>query len=274
MVEMTRNNFFYLRGHIQERKRMGPLYHRLRIVLPQPIGPIIPGQFAMLKIEGEGRIILPRPFSIHNFEGGRKGSWLNFLFKVVGKGTSLLAKLPVTSPVMVLAPLGKGFPDPPTGHKALLIAGGMGIAPLFPLALRLKASPSPPSLFYGAKSHEDLVCLSEVTDMEGIKIKTATEDGTGGEKGVVTDLLRNEDDEERSRTVIYACGPEPMLQNVARFATERKVPCWISLERRMACGLGACLGCVVETQRGYKKVCSDGPVFEANDIIWNDDAEP
>lgn len=271
MPKMGMNNVAYLEGEIKERKRIGFLYHRLRISLPCPIGPVIPGQFAMLRIKNRGGVLLPRPFSIHSFEGEKKVHWLDFLFKVVGEGTSLLAQVSVGSPLMVLAPLGKGFPDPPTDHKVLLVAGGMGIAPLFPLIVRLKTCPSPVCLLYGAKSQDDLICLSDLLDLEGITIKVTTEDGTAGKKGMVTELLK-ENSKRESNTVIYACGPEPMLEAVADFAAELRRPCWMSLEKRMACGVGACLGCAVETRQGYKMVCRDGPIFEAQEIIWRDDA--
>jgi len=274
MNEKAMNNPVYLKGEIRENKRMGSLYHRLRISLPQPIGPIIPGQFAMLSIEGNKDILLPRPFSIHNFDKGDDASRLDFLFKVVGKGTGLLAQLPVGSPITILAPLGNGFPAPPSRYKTVIIAGGMGIAPLFPLVLRLKASPSSSSVLYGAKSLEDLVCLPELLDMGNITIKIATEDGTRGEKGLVTQLLEREGDESRGKTAIYACGPEPMLKTVSEFSRERNVLCWISVERWMACGVGACLSCVVTTTDGYKRVCCDGPIFDARDIVWRNDAGP
>jgi dihydroorotate dehydrogenase electron transfer subunit len=265
----------YLKGEIRENKSLGSLYHRLRISLPRPIGPIIPGQFAMLSIEKNKDILLPRPFSIHNFDNDNDGSWLDFLFKIVGKGTALFAHLTVGSPIMILAPLGKGFPDPPSGHKPLIIAGGMGIAPLLPLVSRLKASPSPVAVFYGAKSLKDLVCLPELLDMDNITIKITTEDGTRGEKGLVTQLLRQEETNSKAKIIIYACGPEPMLKAVTDFASERKVPCWVSIERRMACGVGACLSCVVTTTDGYRRVCSDGPTFDAKDIVWRkDDVAP
>lgn len=262
----------YLKGEIRENEGLGSIYHRLRIALPQPIGPIIPGQFAMLSIEGTKDILLPRPFSIHNFDKDTDASQLDFLFKVAGKGTALLASLTVGTHINILAPLGKGFPDPLAGgYKTLIIAGGMGIAPLFPLVLRLKTSPSSVAVLYGAKSMEDLICLPKLLDMGNITIKIATEDGTGGEKGLVTQLLKQEEDKNEAKTIIYACGPEPMLKAVAELARERKVPCWISIERRMACGVGACLSCVVSTTDGYKQVCSDGPIFEAKDIEWRDD---
>jgi dihydroorotate dehydrogenase electron transfer subunit len=273
MKKRAMNNPAYLKGEIAENTRLGSLYHLLRVTLPQPLSPITPGQFAMLSIDNTGGMVLPRPFSIHNFEHGEKVSWLDFLFKVVGRGTAQLANLSVGSPIMILAPLGKGFPALPVGYKAIIVAGGMGIAPLFPLIMRLKTAPSTLSVLYGAKSHDDLVCLPELRDLGDIRIKITTEDGTGeGEKGLVTQLLTHE--EEEGKAAIYTCGPEPMLQSVSDYANERNIPCWISLERWMACGVGACLSCVVKTTVGYKRVCCDGPIFAATDIAWRDDAGP
>jgi dihydroorotate dehydrogenase electron transfer subunit len=264
----------YLKSEIKESESIGSLYHRLRISLPQSIGPVAPGQFAMVSLENGG-IVLPRPFSIHNFEKGERTAWLEFLFKVVGKGTAHLAKLSAGSPITILSPLGNGFPDPPLGHKAVIVAGGMGIAPLFPLIVRLATAPSPLSVLYGAKSHEDLVCLPGLLNVGTMHIEITTEDGSGGgEKGIVTQLLKRNEDEGEAKQAIYACGPEPMLQVVSAFANERNIPCWISIERWMACGVGACLGCVVNTSDGYKRVCCDGPIFAAKDIIWKTDADP
>jgi len=264
----------YLKGEIRENKEVGYLYHRLRIFLPHSLDPITPGQFAMLSLEGSKDILLPRPFSIHNFEREESFVFLDFLIKVVGKGTALLAKLPIRSPIRVLAPLGKGFPDPPSGYKIVIIAGGMGIAPLFPLLVRLRAASPSVSFLYGTKSHDDLVCLPELLDVDNITLKITTEDGTKGEKGIVTKLLEHETDEAAEKTAMYACGPEPMLKAVADFAAERKILCWMSLERWMACGVGACLSCVAKTQEGYKCTCKDGPIFASKDIIWRDNAKP
>ena len=227
----------------------------------------------MLSLEDSVAMLLPRPFSIHNFENREKSLWLDFLFKVVGKGTAQLATLSVGSPITILAPLGRGFPEPPVGYKIVIIAGGMGIAPLFPLIASQKASSSPVSVLYGVKSHDDLVCLPELRILGTIPIKITTEDGTGeGERGLVTQLLKRE--EGGVKTALYACGPEPMLQSVSDYASERNIPCWISVERRMACGVGACLSCVVKTTDGYQRVCCDGPIFDATDIIWRNDAGP
>jgi len=274
MNDRAMGNPVYLKGEIRESTSIGSVYHRLRISLTQSIGPIIPGQFAMVSVEGASDMLLPRPFSIHNFDNDGEGSGLDFLFKVVGKGTALLARLTVGSPVNILAPLGNGFPDPPAGYRAFIIAGGMGIAPLFPLVLRLKASLSSISVLYGAKSQEDLVCLPELLDIDGITLNITTEDGTRGEQGLVTQLLKQEKDKSETETILYACGPEPMVRTVTDFARERKAPCWVSIERRMACGVGACLSCVVMTSDGYKRVCCEGPIFDAEEIVWGDDVGP
>jgi len=267
------SNPVYLKGAVKENKSVGSVYHRLRISLSQPIGPIIPGQFAMLSVEGTEDIPLPRPFSIHDFDNDNDASRLDFLFKVVGKGTALLAHLTVGSPIKILAPLGNGFPDAPLGCKTVIVAGGMGIAPLFPLVLKLKTSQSSIAVLYGAKSQEDLVCLPELHDMGNISVKTTTEDGTHGEKGLVTHLLKHEENDGQAKRILYACGPEPLLKIVSDFARKQKVPCWVSIERLMACGVGACLSCVVATMNGYKRVCCDGPIFDAKDIVWGDDAD-
>jgi dihydroorotate dehydrogenase electron transfer subunit len=253
---------------------MGSLYRRLRIFLPRSLDPIIPGQFAMLGLEENKEILLPRPFSIHKFERGANISHLGFIFKIVGEGTALLAGQSIGTPISVLAPLGKGFPDPPPGSRAVIVAGGVGIAALFPLIVKLKTFSFPFSVLYGAKSHDDLVCLHDLLDVGDITIKLTTEDGTAGEKGFVTKLLEREEVEPRTQTSLYACGPEPMLKAVTDFAAERKAPCWISLERWMACGVGACMSCVVRTKEGYKCTCKDGPIFASEDIIWRDHAEP
>jgi len=271
VIKKAMDNVVFLKGEIRERKKIGVLYHRLKIFLPQPINSITPGQFTMVMLDDGGETVLPRPFSFHNFEADNKVYWFDIIFKVVGIGTERMAKLPVGSSVKILAPLGNGFPEPPPHSKVLLIAGGMGIAPLFALIMSLKTSTIPLWLLYGAKSQSDLICLAELFKVEGITIKIATEDGTKGTKGLVTDLLEEQSDEDTGQIVIYACGPEPMLKTVTEFAASNKIPCWLSLEKRMACGLGACLGCAVKTKSGYQRVCKEGPIFEAQEIVWEED---
>jgi dihydroorotate dehydrogenase electron transfer subunit len=267
------NSPIYLNGIIIENEPKSDQCHRLRVSLSKPIGFVVAGQFAMLSIEGTEDILLPRPFSIHNFDNEENASWFDFLIKVVGIGSRLLAQSPIGSPLRVLAPLGIGFPIPPLGHKILIIAGGIGIAPLFPLILELRKSRHDIHLFYGAKSQRDLICLHELLSLDNIDISVATEDGTHGEQGVITKLLDRTVASRGKKIVIYTCGPEPMIQNVAAFADEQNVLCWASLERRMACGIGACLGCVVRTKKDYLCSCISGPVFNTRDIIWQENAK-
>jgi dihydroorotate dehydrogenase electron transfer subunit len=262
------NSPFYLNGIIIENEQKSDQYHRLKVSLSKPAGLVVPGQFAMLSIEGTKNILLPRPFSIHNFDNEQNASQLDFLIKVVGEGSKTFARLSVGSPLRVLAPLGIGFPTPPLGYKVLLVAGGIGIAPLFPLVLGLRRSHIDLHLFYGAKSQRDLICLHELLLLEEITISIATEDGTHGEQGLITKLLKNNVVFQEEKMVIYTCGPEPMIESVANFAAEGMITCWASLERRMACGIGACLGCVVKTKKGYLCSCMNGPVFNSRDIIW------
>jgi dihydroorotate dehydrogenase electron transfer subunit len=271
--QKTLNNPVYIKGVVIENEQKGDQYHRLKVSLSKPIGLVVPGQFAMLSIEGEKNILLPRPFSIHNFDNEENVSQLVFLIKVVGEGSRLLARLSVGSPLRVLAPLGVGFRLPPPGYKVLIVAGGMGIAPLFPLILGLGRSHINLHLFYGAKSQRDLISLHELLLLKGISLSIATEDGTHGEFGLITKLLKDKVPFGEQKMVIYTCGPESMIQSVASLAAERMITCWASLERRMACGMGACLGCVVKTKKGYLCSCTNGPVFNTQDIIWPGDAK-
>ena len=271
--QRTINSPIYLNGIIIENEQRGDQYHHLKVSLSKSVGLVVPGQFAMLSIEGRKDILLPRPFSIHNFDNEENASRFDFLIKVVGDGSRLLAQSSVGSPLRVLAPLGIGFPAPPLGYKVLVVAGGIGIAPLFPLVLGLRRSHIDLHLFYGAKSQKDLICLHELLLLKGITISIATEDGTHGEQGLITKVLRDKVPFQAEKMVIYTCGPEPMMQAVANLAVEGMITCWASLERRMACGIGACLGCVVKTKKGYLCSCMNGPVFNSQDIIWQGDAK-
>ena len=267
------NNPSYHNGIIIENEQKGDQYHRLKVALSKPVGLVVPGQFAMLSIEGTKDILLPRPFSIHNFDNEQNASRFDFLIKVVGEGSRLLAQSSVGSSLRVLAPLGIGFPPPPLGYKVLVVAGGIGIAPLFPLVLELRRSHIDLHLFYGAKSQRDLICLHELLQLEGMAISTATEDGTHGEQGLITKILIDKVPLREEKMVLYTCGPELMIHAVSDFAAERRITCWASLERRMACGIGACLGCVVKTKKGYLCSCMNGPVFNSQDIKWQGDAK-
>ncbi|MGA1795199.1 MAG: dihydroorotate dehydrogenase electron transfer subunit [bacterium] len=239
-----------------------------------------PGQFYMLRCSPCTDPLLRRPLSIHGYcaEGERGNPRCDFLYRVAGKGTALLSRMGPADPLDVMGPLGTGFGLPPSLEYALLIAGGIGIAPLPYLAeiLAEKNTSAHIRLLFGARTAEHIIAM-ERFKRPGIEISLYTEDGTMGRKGCVTDDLGTElnaCDQERSK--VFACGPDGMLAAVARQCISAGIPCQVSLDRHMACGVGACQGCVVKgTHQGhpeggdYVRVCSDGPVFEAREILWS-----
>lgn len=234
-------------------------YRVLVFKAPEPIPQCYPGQFAELEVPPTKHVFLRRPFSIHNVD--YENNTIQFLIKIVGEGTLKLGNLPVGSVVNAMYPLGKGF-TLPGGNNALLIGGGCGIAPLKFLAKHLNYNSIESHSLLGGRSSSDVVEIQEF-EKQG-KVYITTEDGSNGIKGMVTDhpLFRNLSD----FSMIYACGPEPMLRAVAMEAYKSGVPCEVSLENTMACGIGVCLCCVVDTKQGNRCVCTEGPVFNINDL--------
>lgn len=212
-----------------------------------------PGQFAQIKVPGAA---LRRPISICEID--RAGGRLRFVFQIRGEGTRALAQIPQGEALDILAPLGTGFPLLEAGQKALLIGGGIGTPPLLPLAQHYGANSVAALGFRDASS----VILWEDFAVAGAEVRIATDDGSAGRHGLVTQAVG-----DLTPDVLYACGPLPMLKAVARLADARQIPCYVSLEERMACGVGACLGCACtlldEKGRPYQgSVCKNGPVFD------------
>jgi dihydroorotate dehydrogenase electron transfer subunit len=217
--------------------------------------------------------LLPRPFSIHRIQGNQ----VEILFKVIGEGTKQLADLKKGDFLEVRGPLGRGFHFDMDQHL-ILVAGGMGVAPLLFLAetwerSQKKNSKGSLQLFLGARIKEELLCLKKF-ERTGAKIFAATEDGSWGEKGLITQLLIKKMKKPSPDQGLFACGPNPMLKAVRDWAVQKGIACQLSLETRMACGLGACLGCVVARKMGteiaYVNVCQQGPVFEAQEVFWDE----
>lgn len=204
--------------------------------------------------------LLRRPFSIFCQEKDT----ISLLYKVVGKGTNLMTTWKPGDKISVLGPLGRGFKRFPS--EVWLVAGGAGIAPLCFLGRQLEEKGISFKTIWGLryKIADELMTL--VQEKLGTVI-VYTEDGSLGYQGLVTEGVR-ELEKEKKPNGIYACGPLPMLKALNTWAKERHIPMQVSLEANMACGIGACLGCVVETKEGYKKVCQDGPVFDAEEIKW------
>jgi dihydroorotate dehydrogenase electron transfer subunit len=230
-----------------------------------------PGQFLMLSPGTRGRVerydpLLPRPMAI--FRTRRMGgeAAVEVLYKVVGRGTSLLADARPGDEVRLVGPLGRGFPEPSSGERVILVGGGTGVASLFELARR-SSRRSRVSVLLGARSAADLMGRADFESLD-VDLQVATDDGSDGTKGFVTELLEREIARDGAARV-YACGPTPMMQRAAEITEAAGLPCFVSLENRMACGFGVCLGCAVpSSNEGYHLVCRDGPVFEAGDLSW------
>ncbi len=244
-------------------------YYRMGISWATPT--IAPGQFVMVRVTDGLDPLLRRPFGIYNIlgpKGKSRGTGIELLYKVVGKGTRILSTRKPGDDIDVIGPLGDGFPYPSGFRKVIMVAGGMGLVPLYLMAKELHGA----TLLFGARAREETVFIKDFRKFMR-NVKVATEDGSYGRKGLVTELL---EEEISSGSVIYACGPIGMLKQASAIARRADVKCFVSLERSMACGIGVCLGCAVKSRphKGsgsgvYRMVCSDGPVFDSADIDWD-----
>lgn len=225
---------------------------------------VLPGQFVEVRIDATPGVLLRRPISIHDYDAA--GGILVLLVQRVGKGTAWLCSRKAGDVVNVVLPLGNGFtlPQKTSGFRPLLIGGGVGVAPLLLLGKELTRRGAEPTFLLGARTENDLLCLERFE--QAARTLVSTENGGAGEKGLVTQhsVLGNEHFDH-----IYTCGPLPMMKAVARVAREKGVTCEVSLENRMACGLGACLCCVEDTVDGNVCVCKEGPVFSTDRLKWN-----
>ena len=221
---------------------------------------IYPGQFVQVAANTPG-VFLRRPISINDVD--YEMNTFDLLIRKAGTGTSALIALKEGDKVNVLLPLGNGFlTEAPAGARLLLIGGGVGVAPLLYLGRKLKEAGHSPEFLLGARSAADLLELDEFAAVGTVHV--STEDGSMGEKGLVT--LHSAHGGEID--TIYCCGPAPMMKAVAAIARERGINCEVSLENMMACGLGACLCCVENTVKGNVCVCTEGPVFNINLLNW------
>jgi len=226
-----------------------------------------PGQFVMLRILDTTDPLLRRAFSICSLI---KPNVIQIMYRVVGKGTRLMKDMKEEETLELLGPLGNGFQGPERGKKAVLVSGGIGVAPLFFLASRLK--PHDLKFIAGYGSKEDVVPPGLLGLEEG-SVLFATEDGSCGYHGLVTELFEAELNKTLSRQLqVYCCGPWEMLKKLAHICYEYDLDCQVSLESAMACGVGACQGCAVKASASYPPdyfhVCSHGPVFSSSDIDW------
>jgi len=266
---------------ILSNAEVSPGYWRMRMTAPQEFASATPGQFVMVRVSGAIDPLLRRPFGIFDVgihtpaqSGAISQPCFEMLYRVVGKGTAQLSTLHETDLMDILGPLGSGFKLGIAAEEKLIVGGGVGLAPLYLLAREL-VKKSPVRLFAGGRTRDDILCITEFERL-GVECYTATEDGSLGEQGLVTEALVRRLDALRGRATIYACGPHGMLNAVANIAAQRDIPCQVSLEGYMACGVGACLGCVAPGQGhspetpDFRCVCTDGPVFESGELKWRD----
>lgn len=237
-------------------------YVLLKLTDSQPLPDIRPGQFVEVLVQGSPSTFLRRPISINYVDRENNQLWL--LVAMVGEGTKTLGQLSAGDKLNLVFPLGNGFsPVQQAGEEILLVGGGVGVAPLLEYGKYLKAEGARPSFLLGARTKNDLLLLDLFRSIADVYI--TTEDASLGEKGFVThhSILS-----EKRFDRIAVCGPKPMMVNVAKYAKQNDIPCEVSLENMMACGLGACLCCVEKTVRGNVCVCTEGPVFNINDLTW------
>ena len=227
-----------------------------------PLPPMMPGQFAQLRVDGSKETFLRRPISINFVDTKLNQIW--FLVQLVGAGSRALGRLREGDTLNALLPLGNGFSMPVSAEKKhLLVGGGVGTAPLLYLGAQMNLMGMRPTFLLGARTKDMLLQLEDFERVGDVYV--TTEDGSVGEKGFVTQhsiLFKQHFDR------ISVCGPSPMMKAVARFARANSVPCEVSLENMMACGLGACLCCVEKTVKGNVCVCTEGPVFDINELTW------
>ena len=267
---------------VTKQVQCAPSWYKTAFEAPRFAAEAVPGQFFMVEVGCGTEPFLRRPMSLHRFVRGADGNPTGFelLYKVVGRGTELLSKVRVGDTVEVLGPLGHGFWIVERAVDHYMVIGGTGVAPMAALAEMLVLSGITPKVLYGARTSTQLVCEQDFEEIN-VDLTLFTEDGSLGVKGMVTggfeDLLSSAsgDEKEHRAMAVYACGPRGMLSAVTRLAHRAGVPCQVSLESRMGCGLGACMSCAVravETGPGgeprYIRVCLQGPVVDSRRVLW------
>ena len=262
---------FQQQAKVLYNQQIGPAYYKIGLTCPEHFSMAKAGQFVMLRVARQSQPLLRRPFSIHNLIMSNEAvAGLEVLYKVVGQGTAVLARLTPDASVDMLGPLGSGFLIPRQARRIYFVSGGIGVAPLVFLVSQLarrNTDFSESRAFIGGRSKDDLLCQKDFIQ-HGVAVQTTTDDGSAGDQCLVTHPV-----EERIAAakpdLVVACGPTEMLVCTVGIAEKYEVPCQVSIETMMACGMGACLGCAVEGRQQpdrFLHACLDGPVFDALDL--------
>jgi len=252
-------------------EEIAPERYKMALSAPQIARQAQPGQFIHVRVSDGYNPLLRRPFSVHHV----KGQTIELIYKIVGKGTEILSGKNEGESLDILGPLGVGYRLPSATSEIsdiILVAGGTGVASLLFLAESISVSNPELSItvLIGAKNREELLCEGDFRRL-GCRVEVATEDGTRGYEGLASDLLQKflPISGHSSKPLVFACGPSEMLKRIRRISQKHRFPCQVSLEEHLACGVGACLGCVVKAKGyTYRRVCKDGPVFDAGELMW------
>jgi dihydroorotate dehydrogenase electron transfer subunit len=259
------------------KEEVAPNIFLIKLSAPSITPEALPGQFIHIKCDKDNYQVMRRPISIHKID--KKRGEIYILFQVVGESTKLLAQRVVGDDLDILGPIGNGFKILTESKKMIVVGGGIGVAPLLALVEECLIQGKEVRVFIGALKKE-LIIGEESFKRLGAKVDAATDDGSYKYKGFVTDLLEEAIQEGWLPDQIFSCGPRPMLKKIANISSSAHIGCQVSLEERMACGIGACLGCVCKIKNEdkkqdkvkyeYKRVCIDGPIFEGSKVVWDD----
>jgi dihydroorotate dehydrogenase electron transfer subunit len=263
-------------GEILKNDEIQNNYFLMKVALHNTFTEPQPGQFVMLRIAGLSEPFLGRPISIYSFSQGKNFCSMELLYRVVGRGTEIMAGLLKNSQVEIHGPLGSSFSIYPEKENIVFIAGGIGFAPLSLLANNLCKNfcyeKSRLTFYLGAQTKTEIIGLERLKEL-CYHVHVCTDDGTVGKKMLVTQAFEKDMKiYQPEHTAVYACGPKGMLKVLAKMMNDKKYNCQVSLEEKMACGTGACMGCATAIKENnksiaYKRVCTDGPVFNLKDVI-------
>lgn len=264
-------------AEVLSNKEISENYYKMELRCPELVEGIIPGQFMMLRVRNGYEPYLRRPFSFYGIRSSSGFRIIEILYKIVGTGTKMMAGIKAKEKLDIIAPLGNGFLIPKDIKKIIIVSGGIGLAPLLFLAESIKRNNKTDIIFlYGGQSIRDIIDIERIEKVSS-DVRICTEDGSMGSKMLVTQLLVEylEKSLGKASGMIFSCGPKAMLRIVSSIAERYDIPCQVSLESFMACGFGACLGCVVKVKEkgngiAYERVCKEGPVFDSKRIVWDE----
>lgn len=257
-----------IKAKLLKKEELKPEIFKFSVQADEIVNTAKPGNFIEIRVNDDIEPFLRRPISIYNMDKER--GILEFIFQVKGKGTTILSKRNEGELIDIVGPLGFGTFKYSSYENLAIIGGGIGVFPLYELAKNAKNENKNVNIYLGFRN-KDLVVLENEFRQVSSQLIITTDDGSYAQKGFAIDFLKK-DIEAGKIDSIYACGPLPMLRAIRELAIEKNIPCQISLEERMACGLGVCLGCAVKTARSskdepeYWHVCKGGPVFQAKDV--------